>query len=215
MSWKQKVINLVPLLPFALFNSAFKLGSISFIVAILRYNSVYLYGSIAGIVIVLASLFAEGCLLPKYFHLLQGSLVHATSICKISKLAVLSGLKEELTTIKLTGNHQKSNILFQNVFWFVVNCITIIGLMITFNVSPDTNVWHFFPIVNAPSKPISETPVGAYINFIGPGLILLGVISLALTFHQCEYEEAVDQKECEMRRYQHEIYLSVSVETLQ
>jgi hypothetical protein len=122
----------------------------------------------------------------------QGSVVHALGIGKISKLAVLSGLGKTTEKIIQTGECQRRNLMYQNVFWFVVNCSVITGLIIAVKV--DVHLWVFFPFLKD-EVTISTTPVGAYINWIGPGLLVLGVLSLALTFHQCKLDAVAEKKE--------------------
>ena len=63
-----------------LFNSAFKVGSISLILAMLRYNAIWLYGPIAVIWLLLQFLFNERYLPRRYYFLFLGAGMHAVSI---------------------------------------------------------------------------------------------------------------------------------------
>ena len=74
--------------PGLLLISAFKLGSISLIIAMLRFNSIWLYGTI----IITRLLFNEQCLPIKYYYLFIGAGLHAVSVAHIP---------EEVKLIKL------------------------------------------------------------------------------------------------------------------
>merc|ERR1719220_3394869 len=88
--------------PMFLFNSAFKLGSISLILAMLRYNAIWLYGGIVIIWLLLQFLFNENCLPRRFYYLFIGAGVHAVSVAHI---------QEEVKMIK-THPDSKKNILY-------------------------------------------------------------------------------------------------------
>jgi hypothetical protein len=194
MNWQRKVVKSLPLLPLAMTNSAFKLGSMSFITAILGYNSIFFYGPIFVTIVVIASLFAQGCLPAEQFHLVQGSFVHAIGIGKISKLAVLKGLATKMKTVKQTEEQQTRNIMFQNIFWLVINSMMIGSLIILVNVYPQAKIPVFAPFFLSDTYVIGELAMAPYINYFGPTILGLGLISMVLTIIKC-YEERMDDKE--------------------
>ena len=175
-------------------NSAFKLGSLSFINAIILYNSIYFYGPIFVTIVIVASLFAQDCLPAEHFHLVQGSFVHAIGIGKISKLAVLKGLGTKMKTVKQTGEQQTRNILFQNIFWLVINSLMITSLIILVNVYPEGKIPMLAPFYLNNSIVIGDMAMAPYINYFGPSILGLGVLSLALTIVKC-YEDRLDDQE--------------------
>jgi len=188
---KERLTKTITLLPWAITNGAFKLGSISFICSILRYNCIYFYGPIFGGILLVSTLFAQGILPPEKFHLMQGSFVHAVGIGKISKQAVLSGLSTKLKTIEQTSFQQTRNIIVQNIFWFAINTLMITVLIILVNVYPDATIRTFYPL-GTETIVLSEMAVVGYVNYFGPAIILIGTVSLALTYIQCHFEMKED-----------------------
>ena len=69
--------------PMFLFNSIFKLGSISLILAMLQFNAIWLYGGVFVMWLFLHLLFNEKCLPRRFYYLFTGAGLHAVSVDRV------------------------------------------------------------------------------------------------------------------------------------
>ena len=132
--------------------SAYKVASISLIITMLRYNSIWLYGSCVIIWIFLQFLFNERCLPRKYYYLFIGAGLHAVSVAHIPEDIKLidtnwNCTKNILWATRLTPRQIKSNLMFQNALWFLFNCSVIITLLVVSFAKPDAGIPTFWPFI--------------------------------------------------------------------
>ena len=173
--------------PMFLFNSAFKLGSISLIVAMLRYNVIWLYGGIVIIWLLLQFLFNENCLPRRFYYLFIGAGLHAVSVAHIQEEVKMiktnpDSKKNILWVTKLTDIQLKANMWFQNIMWFLVNSLIIITLTVFAEFNPDTKVPLFWPFFNLGDYTFTSNKVFGGLFIIAPTIVCLGVISLFLLY---------------------------------
>ena len=196
---KEKVLKTLKFFPLFFFNSIFKLGSIGLICAILRYNAISFYAFLALLWLVFYILFNEECIPRTYYHLILGVGLHLVSIGKIPgkiKTINTSTVKHHKTTVrKMTMRHQNQNIIFQNILWLVINSVMLIMLICLTHVRE--SLWVFWPIVDS-RYPVSNLPITRFLNFIVPGIISSGLLSLGLFLLQVGCGEAGEvEEECE------------------
>ena len=172
--------------PMFLFNSAFKLGSISLILAMLRYNAIWLYGSIVIIWLLLQFLFNENFLPRRFYYLFIGAGLHAVSVAHVQEEVRLlktnpDSKKNTLYVTKLTDIQLKANMWFQNIMWFLLNSLIIITLTVFAEFNKDTEVPTFWPF-NLGCYTFTSNKVFGGLYIIAPTIVCLGVISLVLLF---------------------------------
>ena len=122
--------------PVFLLNCAFKVGSISLIIAMLRFNSVWLYGTCLVSWVIIQILFNEKCLPLKYYYLFLGAGLNAVGTAHISdNIKIIEthiGCKDNiLWSTRLSSKQISCNLFFQNVFWFIFN-LGIIGSLLQY-----------------------------------------------------------------------------------
>jgi len=172
--------------PMFLFNSAFKLGSISLILAMLRYNAIWLYGGIVIIWLLLQFLFNENCLPRRFYYLFIGAGLHAVSVAHIQEEVKMiktnpDSKKNILWVTKLTDIQLKANMWFQNIMWFLVNSLIIITLTVFAEYKKDTKVPLLWPF-DFGCYTFTSNKVFGGLTYITPTIVCLGVISLILLF---------------------------------
>ena len=180
----QKIWWLLRFGPVFLFNSAFKLGSISLIFAILRYNAIYIYGIVVIMWMVIQFLFNQQYLPRRFYFLFVGAGMHACSVAHIQETVKLvwTGLnsKENILWIsRLSDCQLKRNMWCQNLIWFTFNCVTISVLWFVSTNYKVTNLsilWPFFE----KSFSFGDVKVVRSLHIVVPLIIALGVISLLL-----------------------------------
>ena len=182
----QKVWWLLRFGPAVLFNSAFKLGSISLIFAILRYNAVYIYGIVVIMWLVIQFLFNQQYLPRRFYYLFVGSGMHACSVAHIQETVKLvwAGVnsKENILWIsRLSDAQLKMNMWCQNLIWFTFNCVTLVTLWVVsgsdeYRTKPLSIMWPFFE----KSFTFEEVKVVGVLHIVVPLVIALGGISLLL-----------------------------------
>ena len=177
--------------PMFLFNSAFKLGSIALILAMLRFNAIWLYGGIVIIWLLLQFLFNENLLPRRFYYLFIGAGLHAVSVAHIQEEVRLintnpDSKKNILYATRLTHIQLKANMWFQNIIWFLLNSVIIITLTVVAEYMEDTKVPLFWPFNYFGSYTFTTcyTSTSCYhgLTTITPAIVCLGVISLILLF---------------------------------
>ena len=120
--------------PLLFFNSAFKLMALSLITAVLRYEASLLYGATTSIWIAHQILFNEQILPRRFYHLFIGSGLHAFSLPQIYQEVKLiknfPAARRKVWATRLTSSQITSNFWFQNIFWFSINGLTMITLIV-------------------------------------------------------------------------------------
>jgi len=170
--------------PVFLFNSAFKLGSISLIFAILRYNAIWIYLFYVVLWLVIQFLFNQQYLPRRFYYLFVGAGMHACSVAHIQETVKLvwTGLnsKENILWIsRLSDSQLKMNMWCQNLIWFTFNYVTLVTLWVVSTKYPTTELsilWPFF----AKSFLFKEVKVVRFLHMVVPFVLALGVISLLL-----------------------------------
>lgn len=170
--------------PGFLFNCSFKVGSISLIIASLRFNSIWLYGTILITWFLLQILFNEQCLPRKHYYLFIGAGLHAVSVAHIPEDIKLidtnpDSKKNILWATRLTSRQLRFNLLIQNLFWFAFNFIIIVSLTVVSYIEPDIRIPTFWPFTTQ-TYSFRENKVFRILYIIGPILLLAGLISQVL-----------------------------------
>eukprot|EP00092_Neocalanus_flemingeri_P029718 GFUD01032266.1.p1 GENE.GFUD01032266.1~~GFUD01032266.1.p1 ORF type:complete len:659 (-),score=121.63 GFUD01032266.1:313-2289(-) len=183
--------------PCFLFNCAFKVGSISLIIAMLRFNSIWFYGTIIITWFLLQILFNEQCLPSKYYYLFIGAGLHAISVAHIPQEVKLIDTKPDsknniLWTTRLSSRQLRFNLLFQNFVWFIINSIIIITLTIVNYLEPETEISTFWPFISK-TYSFKENKVFRVLYIIAPILLLVGLISQVLLW-RFEFKKKDKQK---------------------
>lgn len=177
MTLGEKIVAYLSLLPLAITNSSFKLGSIGFITAVLRYYALILYGSI-HLIWVIIMLFLPCNVLPQSLHhRMLGAHAHALGIAKISLETTQTIKYNQIRERKLALSQRRENLKFQNWVWLFINTIVLISLTVVESFLPDT------------------TPVTKYIYYIAPAILACGIVSMVLIYLQCWMDEAREKEE--------------------
>jgi len=181
MSPGQKAWWILRFGPSFLLNCAFKVGSISLIIAMLRFNSIWLYGIIVVTWLFLQILFNEGCLPKRYYYLFIGAGLHAVSVAHIPEEVKLidtnpDSTKNILSVTRLTPRQLRFNLLFQNTIWFILNCTVIVTLSIVSFLRPDTEISIFWPFITK-TYSFKENKVFSVLHIVAPVILIIGLIS--------------------------------------
>jgi len=177
MSLGERIVAYLSLLPLAITNSTFKLGSIGFITAVLRYNAFILYGGIQLIWIIIMLLVPCHLLPQATHHRMLGAHAHALGIAKISLDTAQIVKYNKIKQRRLTLSQRRENLKFQNWMWLMINTIVLISLTVYESFFPDT------------------TPVTKYINYITPSILGCGIISMIFIYLQCWMDEAKEKED--------------------
>merc|ERR1712080_378820 len=70
---------------------------------------------------------------------------------------------------KIIDKHQMANLFFQNVFWFIINTLTLLSITMWVNMMPEREKLYRELAIN-------------YFNWICPCLLICGCISLTLIY---------------------------------
>jgi len=173
--------------PVFLLNCAFKVGSISLIIAMLRFNSVWLYGIIIISWLFFQILFNEQCLPRRYYYLFIGAGLHAVSVAHIPEEVKLidtdpDSTKNILYATRLTPRQLRFNLLFQNTIWFVINFTVIVTLSIVSYLKPDSEISIFWPFITK-TYSFQENKVFRVLYIIAPVILLIGLISQVILWN--------------------------------
>jgi len=187
MSPGQKAWWIIRYGPNFLLNCAFKVGSISLIVAMLRFNCIWLYGSIVIIWLSLQLCFNEGWIPRKFYYLFIGAGMHAVSVAHIPEQIKLidthlDSTKNVLYTTRLTTRQLRFNLLFQNMIWFLFNVTVMVTLWIMSCEGigkPDLEIPVFWPFTEK-TYTLKENKVFSILQFIIPILLSVGLLSQML-----------------------------------
>lgn len=199
MPVKEKLLKTLYLFPLFFFNSIFKLGSIGLICAILQYNAITLYGSVALLWTIFYFLFNEKVLPERHYHLILGVGLHAVSIGKIARRIKIIDTKiqpkkhHSVTSRKLTPRHQMQNMIFQNIAWLIINTIILVMVIVLTNVR--SSLWVFWPIVDSRYS-LATMPITKYCPIIVPVILCSGLLSLVLVIVQLAGCETILQVLC-------------------
>jgi hypothetical protein len=179
--------------PMFLFNSAFKIGSISLITSMLRYNAIWFYGAVIIVWLLLQFLFNEGYLHRKFYFLFIGAGLHAVSIPHIDEEIKIiktfpDASKNTLYVHKLTNFQRNANMWFQNILWFTVNSIIIIAITIMAEMKDDAEFSEFWPFLST-TVSFNDNKVFRGLYIIAPIILTAGLISLVLLW-MCEFHAA-------------------------
>ena len=182
----QKIWWLFRFGPVFLFNSAFKLGSISLIFAILRYNAIWIYLFYIVLWLLIQFLFNQQYLPRRFYYLFVGAGMHACSVAHIQETVKLvwAGVdsKENILYIsRLSDAQLKMNMWCQNLIWFTFNCVTLVTLWVVsgsveYRTKPLSIMWPFFD----KSFTFEKVKVVEHLSTVVPLVIALGGISLLL-----------------------------------
>ena len=187
MSPGQKAWWIIRYGPNFLLNCAFKVGSISLIVAMLRFNCIWLYGSVVIIWLTLQLCFNEGWIPRKFYFLFIGAGMHAVSVAHIPEQIKLidthpDSTRNTLYTTRLTTRQLRYNLLFQNMIWFLFNVIILSTMWIMSCDSignPDLEIPLFWPFTEK-TYTLKENKVFSILQFIIPILLSVGLLSQLL-----------------------------------
>jgi len=199
MSPGQKLWWICRYFPGFLFNCSFKVGSISLVIAMLRFNSIWLYGSVLIIWFTLQILFNEQCLPRRHYYLFIGAGLHAVSVAHIPEDIKLvdthpDSKKNILWATRLTSKQLRFNLLFQNFVWFAFNFIIIVTLTVVSYLEPDIRIPTFWPFTTQ-TYSFRENKVFRILYIVGPVLLIIGLISQVLLWmFECKTEDKEEIK---------------------
>ena len=183
MSPGQRIWWIVRFAPSFLFNCAFKLGSLSLILAMLRFNSIWLYGSVILIWLLLQILFNEQKISRSYYYLFLGAGMHAVTVAHVPEYIKIIDTdpdirKNVLWSSKLNSRELRMNVRFQNFFWFLFNTIILSSVWVTsVYIDPKTPIQVFWPFTPYDNYTFTENKVFKVIHIVAPVIIICGVIS--------------------------------------
>ena len=182
----QKIWWLLRFGPVFLFNSAFKLGTISLIFAILRANAIWIYLFYVVLWLLIQFLFNQQYLPRRFYYLFVGAGMHAFSVGLIQETmklvwARVNSKKNILFISRLSDAQLKMNMWCQNLIWFTFNCVTLVTLWAVsasekYRETRLPIMWPFFE----KSFTFEEVKVVGVLHIVVPLVIALGGISLLL-----------------------------------
>ena len=179
--------------PVYLIMSAYKVASISLVISLLRYNSVWLYGGCFVGWVIIQILFNERCLPKRYYYLFIGAGLHAVSVAHIPDTIKIIDTHINcrdniLWSTRLTYKQIHLNLLFQNVLWFIFN-LTIIGsLLAVSSLYPKIEIPIFWPF-NIGTCALDDNKIFDILLPISLVILILGLISVVLAGTLARHEE--------------------------
>ena len=187
MSPGQKAWWIIRYGPNFLLNCAFKVGSISLIVAMLRFNCIWVYGSVVIIWLVLQLCFNEGWIPRRFYHLFLGAGMHAVSVAHIPEQIKLidtnpDSKKNVLWATRLSSRQLRQNLLFQNMIWFILNVTIMVTLWLLScdNIgNPNTEIPLFWPFTTK-TYTFKDNKVFSILQYVVPTLLSTGLVSQML-----------------------------------
>ena len=179
MSPGQKAWWIIRYAPSFLVNCAFKLGSLSLICALLRFNCIWLYGFIIIFWLLLQILFNEQVLPRRWYYLFLGAGMHAVTVAHIPEEIKLIDTdidirKNILWSTRLTGKQIQRNLRFQNGVWFVFNYVVIISMWIFSSTSDHSNteIQVFWPFTPGTTYSLNDNKVFRVLNYVAPIILV-------------------------------------------
>lgn len=181
MSPGQRLWWIVRYGPSFLLNCSFKLGSISLILAMLRFNAIWLYGFVIIIWILLQILFNEQVIPRRHYYLFMGAGMHAITVAHVPEYVKLIDTdpdmkKNVLWSTKLSSRQLRLNLRLQNLFWFLFNIIIISCVWIVSEYYPEQEIYVFWPFTQDTYK-FEDNKVFKVIYYVAPIIIIIGTIS--------------------------------------
>ena len=182
MSPGQRLWWIIRYAPGFLLNCAFKLGSISLIAAMLRFNCIWIYLPVVIIWALLQILFNEQVLPRSYYHLFLGAGMHAISVAHVQEEIKLINTDPDVTknilfSTRLTSKQLRANLRFQNMVWFLLNSLIIITMTVFSVTHPDSELHLFWPFTPYNTYTFQENKVFRILKYIAPILISIGLLS--------------------------------------
>ena len=169
--------------PSFLLNCAFKLGSIGLILAMLRFNAIWLYGFVIIIWILLQILFNEQVIPRRHYYLFMGAGMHAITVAHIPEYVKLIDTdpdmkKNVLWSTKLNSRKLRLNLRLQNLFWFLFNTVIISCVWIASQyLNPKQEFYVFWPFTPDDTYQLKDNKVFKVIHYVAPIIIIIGTIS--------------------------------------
>ena len=169
--------------PSFLLNCAFKLGSIGLILAMLRFNAIWLYGFVILIWILFQILFNEQVISRRHYYLFLGAGMHAITVAHIPEYVKLIDTdpdmkKNVLWSTKLSSGQLRTNLRLQNLFWFLFNTIIISCVWIAAEyMDQKTEFYVFWPFTPNDTYRLEDNKVFKVIQYVAPIIIIIGTIS--------------------------------------
>jgi hypothetical protein len=199
LSVGDKIVATMTLMPVALTNTVFKLGTIAVVISILRYNTIYVY-LILGIFCVVSPVVAicyQTCRgghdnnLSKYlwqggFHSSTGLSYPKACMGDSFPKFLLPFFKEKPDCPKFTPTERKKIIRNSNLFWFFTNITFLASLLLAINVCPDCSVDKLYPFLTD-SYTLSSLPIVheiSYLNTIVIVMLICGFLTNVLIYVQ-------------------------------
>ena len=195
--------------PFFLTCSAYKVASISLIISMLRYNSIWLYGTCFVGWVIIQLLFNERCLPLRYYHLFLGAGLHAMSSAHISdNIKIIETHKHcrdnILWSTRLSSKQLHCNLFFQNAFWFLFNLTVIGSLVVVCILYPNIKIPVFWPL-NMELFTLDRKKISGILLPYSSFILILGFISVVLAWNltrKDEEEEGVNFVEPKVAKFE-------------
>ena len=198
----QKSWWMVRYIPYCAVNCGYKLLSISLIITMLRFNTIWLYGTVIIIWFLLQTLFNEGCLSKRHYYLFQGAGIHAISYTHIPDWIKLIEAKKNpkeniLWVTKLSLSEIRRNIIFQNTIYVVVNSAVLLFIWILSRHSSSHGLQIFWPFTPDYTYKLKDAAVFPGIDIMIPLLIMLGIILIVwVIYEERNRNEIMKNPEC-------------------
>ena len=189
------------------FNCFFKIGSIGAVIAILRFNSIWFYGGLFLIWLILQILFIEQKIPRKYYYLLLGAGKHAVTVTFLPPYTKIIGTdrdtgKTVLWSCRLSSREIQTNLWFHNMMWFVFNTVIISSVLLTEHLMENKKeIQVFWPFTPSHTYKISNEDLNMFnLRWISLAIILCGAIAQILNT-ECFMVAYTDDDNYSSRRY--------------
>ena len=188
-------VHIARMFPVALFGSIFKIGAISILFSVLRFNAIYFL--LLSIAIFHTARFIHKTRKQEDWMLGGKCLSHAVGLKKISRIPAILG-EPQVESKAITSASQARNLFYVNIFWFfsytigLIVCIFLANLlqdtpMKAFYIYPPTDLSHEYKLSHIPL--IKQTMLN--INIFAPLFILSGIIFIFTIYS--EFHEEFDE----------------------
>ena len=189
------------------FNSLFKVTAIGAIIAMLRFNSIWFYGGLFLIWLLLQILFIEQKIPRKFYYLLLGAGKHAVTVTFLPPYTKIIGTdrdtgKTVLWSCRLTSREIQTNLWFHNMMWFVFNTVIISSVLVTEHLMENKKeIQVFWPFTPSHTYKISNEDLNMFnLRWISLAIILCGAIAQILNT-ECFMVAYTDDDNYSSRRY--------------